>query len=69
MGRATVDGVVAVGLSAAHPEVEQIRAAGLPLVMVDSSALPDQPGVEIDDEGGAARRRGAPARSSAIATS
>ena len=53
MGRATVDGVVAVGLAAAHPEVEQIRAAGVPLVMVDSSALPDQPGVEIDDEGGA----------------
>ena len=53
MGRATVDGVVAVGLSADHPEVEQIRAAGLPLVMVDSSALPDQPFVEIDDEGGA----------------
>src|SRR5512139_994122 len=31
MGRATVDGVVAVGLSARHPEVEQIRAGGLPL--------------------------------------
>jgi len=53
MGRATVDGVVAVGLSADHPEVEQIRAAGLPLVMVDSSALPDQPSVDIDEEGGA----------------
>jgi DNA-binding LacI/PurR family transcriptional regulator len=53
MGRATVDGVVAIGLSARHPEVEQIRAAGLALVMVDSSALPDLPGVMIDDEGGA----------------
>jgi alanine racemase len=53
MGRATVDGVVAVGLAASHPEVEQIRAAGVPLVMVDSSALPDQPGVEVNDEGGA----------------
>jgi DNA-binding LacI/PurR family transcriptional regulator len=53
MGRATVDGVIAIGLSARHPEVEQIRAAGLPLVMVDSSAMPDQPGIEIDDEGGA----------------
>ena len=53
MGRATVDGVVAVGLSARHPEVEQIRAAGLPLVMVDSTALPDQPGVQVNDEGGA----------------
>ena len=53
MDHATVDGVVAVGLSARHPEVEQIRAAGVPLVMVDSSALPDQPTVDIDDEGGA----------------
>jgi len=53
MGRATVDGVVAVGLAAGHPEVEQIRAAGLPLVMVDSTALADQPSVAIDDEGGA----------------
>jgi alanine racemase len=53
MGRATVDGVVVVGLAASHPEVEQIRAAGVPLVMVDSSALPDQPGVEVNDEGGA----------------
>jgi DNA-binding LacI/PurR family transcriptional regulator len=53
MGRAMVDGVIAIGLSARHPEVEQIRAAGLPLVMVDSSAMPDQPGIEIDDEGGA----------------
>ncbi len=53
MDHATVDGVVVVGLSADHPEVEQIRAAGVPLVMVDSSALQDLPGVEIDDEGGA----------------
>ena len=53
MGRATVDGVVAVVLAAGHPEVEQIRAAGLPLVMVDSSALPDQPGVQVNDESGA----------------
>ncbi len=53
MGRATVDGVVAVGLGADHPEVEQIRAAGLPLVTVDSTAYPDLPSVDIDDEGGA----------------
>jgi alanine racemase len=51
--RAMVDGVVAIGVSAQHPEVEQLRAAGLPLVMVDSSALPDLPTVEVDDEGGA----------------
>lgn len=53
MGRATVDGVVAIGLSADHPEVEQIRAAGVPLVMVDSTAMRDQPAVVIDDVGGA----------------
>lgn len=53
MGRATVDGVVVIGLSARHPEVEQLRAAGLPLVMVDSSAMPDLPTIEVDDEGGA----------------
>ncbi|MBF6605298.1 MAG: LacI family DNA-binding transcriptional regulator [Chloroflexi bacterium] len=53
VGRATVDGVVAVGLSADHPEVEQIRRAGLPMVLVDSTALPDQPSIEVDDEGGA----------------
>jgi alanine racemase len=53
MTRATVDGVVAVGLSDSHPEVEQIRRAGIPIVLVDSSALPDQGSVEVDDIGGA----------------
>ncbi len=53
IGRATVDGVVAVGLSDGHPEVDQIRRAGVPIVLVDSTALPDHPSVEIDDEGGA----------------
>ena len=53
MNRATVDGAVIIGLSARHPEIEQLRAAGLPMVTVDSSALPDQPTVEIDDVGGA----------------
>lgn len=53
MGRATVDGVVAIGLSDGHPEVEQIRRAGLPIVLVDSTALPDHGSVEIDDVGGA----------------
>lgn len=51
--RATVDGVVAIGLSAHHPEVEQIRQAGVPMVLVDSTALPSQPAVDVDDEGGA----------------
>ena len=52
--RAMVDGVIAVGVSAKHPEVEQLRAVGLPLVMVDSTALSDLPSIEVDDEGGAA---------------
>jgi alanine racemase len=53
MGRATVDGVVAIGLSDDHPEVEQIRRAGVPIVVVDSPALPGHGSVEIDDVGGA----------------
>ena len=53
MGRATVDGVVAIGLSDDHPEVEQIRRAGLPIVLVDSTALPDHGSIDVDDEGGA----------------
>ena len=57
-----VDGVIAIGVSAHHPEVEQLRAAGLPLVMVDSSALPDLPTVEVDDEGGAYAAAAAPHR-------
>jgi len=53
MSRATVDGVVAIGLSDDHPEVEQIRRAGVPIVLVDSTALPEHGSVEVDDIGGA----------------
>lgn len=51
--RATVDGVVALGLAGDHPEVEQIRASGLPMVLVDSADLPEHSSVVVDDEGGA----------------
>lgn len=51
--RASVDGIIAVGLGAGHPEVGQIRRSGMPYVLVDSTALPDDPGVGIDDEAGA----------------
>ncbi|HEY7737063.1 MAG TPA: LacI family DNA-binding transcriptional regulator [Candidatus Limnocylindrales bacterium] len=51
--RATVDGVVAIGLHGSHPEVEELQKGGLPFVLVDSSALPDLPSVDVDDEGGA----------------
>jgi alanine racemase len=50
--RATVDGVVAVGLSAHHPEIEQIRRLP-PIVLVDSTAMPEFPSIDIDDEAGA----------------
>ncbi len=53
IGRATVDGFVAVGLSEDHPEVEQIRRAGLPMVLVDGAALPEHASVESNDEIGA----------------
>ncbi len=53
IGRATVDGVVAIGLSSHHPEIEHIRRSGLPMVVVDSGPLPGVPSVEVDDEGGA----------------
>ena len=53
MSRATVDGVIAIGLAGGHPEVEGIRQAGLPIVMVDSTALPDRASVDIDDAAGA----------------
>ncbi len=53
VGRATVDGFVAIGLSADHPEIEHVRQAGLPIVLVDSSPMPDFPSIEVDDEGGA----------------
>ena len=53
VGRATVDGVVAIGLSADHPEVGQIQAAGLPMVLVDSDDLADYSSVVVDDEAGA----------------
>jgi alanine racemase len=53
LSRATVDGVVAIGLSAAHPEVEQIRGEGLPMVLVDSEDLPEHSSVVVDDGSGA----------------
>ena len=53
VGRATVDGVVAIGLSADHPEVGQLQAAGLPMVLVDSDDLPGHSSVVVDDEAGA----------------
>ena len=51
--RATVDGVVAIGLTDDHPEIDEIRRAGLPMVLVDSNTTGHVASVDIDDEGGA----------------
>jgi alanine racemase len=51
--RATVDGIVVLGLDERHPEMEAIRRAHLPAVIVDAPAWPGQGHVEVDDEGGA----------------
>ena len=53
LARATVDGVVVVGLEEDHPEVTAIRQAGLPTVIVDAAAWEEHGAVSVDDEGGA----------------
>ena len=53
VGRASVDGFVAIGLSDSHPESEGVRRSGLPIVFVDSVAMPGDATIEVDDEGGA----------------
>jgi alanine racemase len=52
--RATVDGVVAIGLTDDHPEIDEIRRAGLPMVLVDSDTTGQVASVDVDDEAGAA---------------
>lgn len=53
LDRATVDGLLVIGLSTRHPELDRLRHAGIPLVQVDSLAIPEQPSVIVDDEAGA----------------
>ena len=53
IGRASVDGFVVVGLPEENPEVEQIRRAGLPIALIDRTALPEHASVESNDEVGA----------------
>jgi DNA-binding LacI/PurR family transcriptional regulator len=52
MGRSTVDGVVAIGLTNGHAELEQLRGAGVPMVLVDSEDLEEHSSVVVDDVGG-----------------
>jgi DNA-binding LacI/PurR family transcriptional regulator len=53
MARATVDGIIVIGLDRHHPEVESIRRAGIPTVLVDAAAWPEHGVIEIDDTSGA----------------
>jgi len=53
MARATVDGVIVIGLDRHHPEVESIRRVGLPTVLVDAPAWPEHGAIEVDDTSGA----------------
>jgi DNA-binding LacI/PurR family transcriptional regulator len=45
--------VIVIGLDASHPEVESIRRAHLPTIMVDAPAWPEHTAIKVDDETGA----------------
>ncbi len=53
VARATVDGIIAVGVDQRHPEIESVRQAGLPVVVVDAPPWPEHGAIEIDDVAGA----------------
>jgi len=53
IGRGRVDGFIVVGLAEDQPEVEQIRRTGLPMALIDRTALPEHASVESNDEVGA----------------
>ncbi|HEY8135762.1 MAG TPA: LacI family DNA-binding transcriptional regulator [Candidatus Limnocylindrales bacterium] len=53
MERATVDGVIVIGLDHHHPEVEAIRRTGVPTVLVDAPAWPEHGAIAVDDTAGA----------------
>ena len=66
---ALVDGYVMFCTPENDERLEAVRARGLPYVLVDFSPYVDGPRVNIDDRGGAARRRPAPASTSATGAS
>ncbi len=51
--RASVDGIIAVGLGSSHPEVVRIRRSGMRLVVVDAPETDDEPSISVDNAGGA----------------
>jgi alanine racemase len=50
---ALVDGLILLGLSDDHPELEQLQRSGLPVVAMDVDSWGDAPIIAIDDVGGA----------------
>jgi DNA-binding LacI/PurR family transcriptional regulator len=53
LARATVDGVIVIGLDERHPEMESVRRAAVPVVLVDAAAWPELGAIEVDDTAGA----------------
>ena len=53
IGRATIDGVIVIGLDDRHPEVDSIRRTGIPTVLVDAPAWPEHGAIAVDDTAGA----------------
>jgi DNA-binding LacI/PurR family transcriptional regulator len=53
LARATVDGAIVIGLDERHPEMESVRHALLPVVLVDTAAWPEHSAIEVDDTAGA----------------
>jgi DNA-binding LacI/PurR family transcriptional regulator len=53
VSRATVDGMVVLGIRGRDATVQTLHRAGVPVVSVDAPAAANQPAVEADDEAGA----------------
>lgn len=53
LGRATVDGIVVIGVGDRHSEIDALRRTSLPVVVVDAPPWLDRGAVAVDDEGGA----------------
>jgi DNA-binding LacI/PurR family transcriptional regulator len=51
--RATVDGVIVIGLDERNPEMDSVRRAALPVVLVDAAGWPEHGAIEVDDTAGA----------------
>ncbi len=53
LGRATVDGIVVIGVGDRHSEIDALRRTSLAVVVVDAPPWLGRGAVTVDDEGGA----------------